>query len=99
MNRYTSITFDPATMSVLCLFSSGTPIKSIKHCNVTVAYGANCDQQIRVYSNSSINNLVLTPQIEFVNDIHEYCLFVNASSNNTTITVEGMLVDIGEYRL
>ena len=77
-------------------------IAGTKHCNATVKYGTNCDQEIGMYSSSSTNNSVNTPQIQFINGVSKYCISVIANSdmNNLTVAVEGMLslIDIGKSK-
>ena len=90
INRYVNITFDSTTKRVMCLFLNEIS-NSIKYCNATVRYGEECDQQVGMYSNTSNSNSVLTPQIEFINDVSKYCLFAIAVSDNITIAVEGMI--------
>lgn len=91
-NRYVTVTFDPITKRVQCLFHNGNRLSKL--CTVNVSYGVDCDQELGTYPNSSFNNFVVTPQIEFVNGIFEYCLLVTAISGNTTVKVEGRVIDI-----
>lgn len=102
INRYVNVTFDPNTRHFICLFLNQMTIAGTKRCNATVKYGTNCDQEIGMYSSSSTNNSVNTPQIQFINGVSKYCISVIANSdmNNLTVAVEGMLslIDIGKSK-
>ena len=87
--------FDTETRRVLCSFLNETLINISRQCIATISYGANCDLGVTVYQNTSNSVSVLTPPIEFMDEVSEYCLCVKAISNTVSLSVEGALVDIG----
>lgn len=62
-----------------------------------ITYGTDCDQQFRVYSNTSTGDYVTTPSLELIGEITEYCYLVVASSGNTTAAVRGEFVFVQTF--
>ena len=90
-----NVTFDPTTRQVLCLFLNPISTNISRECKAILTYGPNCDQEIGVYSNSSTSVSVTTPQLDFTDEVFEYCLFVTAVDDTITVTVERILLNIG----
>lgn len=89
------MTFDPTTRSVLCSFLNESLIDQGKKCIANITYGINCNQPLGVFSGVGAGNSVITPSVEFIDTVSEYCLLVSAISGNVTVMVEGTLIDIG----
>ena len=82
--------FHSSTQSVQCLFLTDSLTDNEKYCIVNVTYGNNCDQHVGIYHGQGTSNSVETP-LQLDGDASEYCLFVNATNNNTTVIVEERL--------
>ena len=90
INNFVEVNFEPTTKHLYCTFPN-EPLDSVKQCNANITYGANCDQQLGVYSTMDTGVSVAITSVVLV-DINEYCVSVTASSSNKTVIVEGRLI-------
>ena len=90
INNLVNVNFDPAIRSIKCTFLN-QPQDGVKHCNASITYGDNCDQQLGVYSSIGTGDSVTTPMLELIDSINEYCFSVTASSGVRTVVVEGSM--------
>ena len=69
------------------------PLDSMKECNVSLSYGANCNALLGVYEVSGIGDILETPPLVFNEDIDEYCYKVVARNQNLNfnVKVEGII--------
>ena len=91
--------FDTETRRVLCSFLNETLTSVSRQCIATISFGVNCELGVKVYQNISNSISVLTPPIEFMDKVSEYCLSVKAISDTVSLSVDGTLslVDIGRF--
>ena len=84
--------FDPTIRSIKCSFLN-QPQGTVKYCNVSVAYGDNCDQQLGKYSSVGRGDSLTTQSLmlEAADGVNEFCFCVTASSDGKTVIVEGTL--------
>ena len=94
LNNLVNVNFDPNQRTITCTFLN-LPHNIMKQCSANITYGANCDLLLNVYSNIGIGDTVVTPQLETVPGVVEYCFLVTAISNNVTVFVEGNLQNLG----
>ena len=78
--------------SIICSFLN-QPLDRQKECNASITYDADCNQELGNYSAMGTGANVTIPQLALIHGIGstEYCYSVTASSNNTTVVVEGDL--------
>lgn len=93
VNTIVNVTFIASTKRFLCQFLRSLPADSVQQCTVNVTYGSNCDQHLGMYLNMSNSNFVLSPPLEVIDSVTEYCISVAATSNNAPepVIVEGIL--------
>ena len=82
--------FEPAMSTIHCTFLN-QPFNSVKLCNASITYGANCDQQLGIYSSEGTGNFVTTPTLVLEEGVNQLCFSVTAKSGNKTVIVEGTL--------
>ena len=73
-----------------CIYRNQS-INIIKYCNVSIAYGTDCDKTLGTYRNMNVSSTVITPPIDSVPGVNEYCYSVSASYGNERIAIEGNL--------
>lgn len=91
VNSFVLVTFIGSSKRVHCQFLRSLPRDSVKQCTANVSYGSNCDQFLGMYTNMSNSNFVITPPLELIDSVLEYCLSVAAIHNNDTVIVEGTI--------
>ena len=79
--------------SIVCQFPNLQQAET--ECIANITHGPNCDQQVGIYKEKNNSNLVIIPPLEIASNIVEYCLSINATNGNSTVIVQGTLVDIG----
>ena len=92
-NTFVSVTFNTTTNIFLCHFLKTSNTDSYKQCNINVSYGASCDQHVGTYTGSGTAMVIAPPPLDFdfIDGVSEYCLSVNATSDNETVIVEEIL--------
>lgn len=91
MNTFVNVTFITSNKIFHCLFLRSLPVNSVQQCAVNVTYGSNCNQHLGTYRNTNNSKFVVTPPLDFIDSVSEYCLSVAATSNNETVIVKGIL--------
>lgn len=91
MNTFVNVTFIASTKRFHCQFLRSSPVNSVQQCTVNVTYGSNCDKNLGTYRNTNNSNFVLTPPLDFIDSVSEYCFSVAATSNNEIVILEGIL--------
>lgn len=81
--------FEPKTRRIYCTFLNQA-LNRVKLCNASIMYGANCDQQLGIYSGMGTGVAVATTSLVLL-DGNEYCFSITASNGNKTVIVEGVL--------
>ena len=68
------------------------PLDRVKHCNVSIFYGVNCNQLLGTFTSVGTGDSLKTPDLllQTANGT-ELCYSVNASSGGRTVIVEGIL--------
>ena len=74
----------------MCIYNSQQE-NTIQYCNANITYGLNCDKTLDIYMGMSEGSTVITPPIEGIPGVNEYCFSVSTSSGNKTIIIEGNL--------
>ena len=89
-NSFVSVEFDPAMNSIICIYSNQS-LETLKYCNVTITHGPDCDEVLHTYNSTSKSRMIITPKIETVPGVSEYCYSICASRDGGKIVIEGNL--------
>ena len=92
MNHVVNVMINISSKSVLCHFLRASTFD--KQCIANVSHGENCEQFLGTYTGEGTHDVIATSPLEFINGVSEYCLYVIAVTNNNTVVVEDLRINL-----